>query len=275
MSIKKIIALLLCGAAALFVFTACGAGDSSSSETIGETSTGNYRSLADIKESGKIVMLTNATFEPFEYVSGGEVVGADVDLARMVADELGVSLEIVDMDFDLLVEALKSGKGDFIAAGMTAKPERAEQVDFSSVYVKNGLLVIIPAGADITSAEDLAGKRVAVQEATTSDDFATDEVEGAEVLRFKDAVAVGGAVRDNKADAAILDIKPAEGVVANSGGRLELLPDPITQEDTSMAVAKGNAELLAVINELLDAAVANGTVDELVQAHMDATTAEE
>jgi polar amino acid transport system substrate-binding protein len=263
MNIKRIIALLLCGAMALFVFTACGGSDSP-----------GYRSLEDIKESGKIVMLTNATFEPFEYVSGDEVVGADVDLARMIADEIGVSLEIVDMDFDLLVEALKSGKGDFIAAGMTATPERAEQVDFSSVYVKNGLLVIIPAGGDIASTEDLAGKRVAVQEATTSDDFATDEVEGAEVLRFKDAVAVGGAVRDNKADAAILDIKPAEGVVANSGGRLELLPDPITQEDTSMAVAKGNAELLAVINELLDAAVANGTVDELVQTHMDATTAE-
>jgi polar amino acid transport system substrate-binding protein len=250
-------ALLLCGAMALLAFTACSK---------------SHRTLDEIEKSGELVMLTNATFEPFEYVSGGEVVGADVDLAQMIADELGVTLRIVDMDFDLLVEALKSGKGDLIAAGMTANPERAEQVDFSSVYVKNGLLVIVPAGSDIETAADLAGKRLAVQEATTSDDFATDDVEGAEVLRFKDAVAVGDAVRNDKADAAILDIKPAEGVVANSGGELELLPDAVTQEDTSMAVAKGNSELLATVNKVLDAAIADGTVDALIQKHMDATT---
>lgn len=260
MNIKKISVLLFCAALSLAVFTSCGKSE--------------YRSLDDIKKSGELVMLTNATFEPFEYVNGGEVVGADVDLARMIADELGVELNIVDMDFDLLVEALKGGKGDLIAAGMTANPERAEQVDFSSVYVENGLLVIVPAGGDVRSAADLAGKRLAVQEATTSDDFATDEVEGADVLRFKDAVAVGDAVRNDKADAAILDIKPAEGVVANSGGSLELLPDPVTREDTSMAVAKGNSELLAVVNKVLDAAIADGTVDERIQFHMDATTVE-
>jgi polar amino acid transport system substrate-binding protein len=254
---KRFALLLLCGAAALLVFTACG---------------GKHRSLDEIKESGELVMLTNATFEPFEYVSGGEVVGADADLARMIADEIGVSLRIVDMDFELLIEALKSGKGDIIAAGMTANPERAEQVDFSSVYVKNGLLIIVPAGSDITGGADLAGKRVAVQEATTSDDFATDEVEGAEVLRFKDALATGDAVQNGKADAAVLDLKPAEGVVANSGGALMLLPEPVTQEDTSMAVAKGNADLLAVVNKVLDAAVEDGTVDALIQQHMDATT---
>jgi polar amino acid transport system substrate-binding protein len=254
---KRFALLLLCGATAMLALTACSK---------------DFRSLDEIKKSGELIMLTNATFEPFEYVSGNEVVGADPDLARMIADELGVELSIVDMDFDLLVEALKSGKGDLIAAGMTANPERAEQVDFSSVYVKNGLLIIVPAGSDIASGADLAGKRVAVQEATTSDDFATNEVEGAEVMRFKDAVAIGDAVQNGKADAGVLDIKPAEGVVANSGGKLALLPDPVTQEDTSMAVAKGNTELLAVVNKVLDAAVADGTVDALIQKHMDATT---
>ncbi|MDR1574163.1 MAG: transporter substrate-binding domain-containing protein [Clostridiales Family XIII bacterium] len=257
MNMKKIAALLLCGTMVLLAFAACGGK--------------GYRTIDEIKKSGELIMLTNATFEPFEYVSGGEVAGADPDLARMIADELGVTLNIVDMDFDLLVEALKSGKGDLIAAGMTANPERAEQVDFSSVYVKNGLLVIVAAGSDIKTADDLAGKRVAVQEATTSDDFATGDVENAEVLRFKDAVAVGDAVRNGKADAAVLDIKPAEGVVANSGGALELLPEAVTQEDTSMAVAKGNAELLAVVNKVLDATIADGTVDALIQKHMDAT----
>jgi polar amino acid transport system substrate-binding protein len=259
MNMRKLVILLLCGATALFAFTACGR---------------DYRSLDEIKESGELAMLTNAAFEPFEYRTGDGVEGVDADLAQMIADELGVGLNIVDMDFDLLVEALKSGKGDLIAAGMTVNPERAEQVDFSSVYVKNGLLIIVPAGSGIKSGADLAGKRIAVQEGTTADGFATDEIEGADVLRFKDAVAAGDAVRDDKADAAILDIKPAEGVVANSGGKLELLPEPVTEEDTSMAVAKGNAALLAVVNKVLDAAVADGTVDALIQKHMDATISE-
>jgi hypothetical protein len=98
-------------------------------------------------------------------------------------------------------------------------------------------------------------------------DFVTREISGADVRRFKDAAEVSGAVRDGKVDAAILDIKSADGVVANSGGRLKQLPDPITQEYISMAVAKGNAELLAVINELIDTVFANGTVSELLQTH--------
>ncbi|MDR1531716.1 MAG: ABC transporter substrate-binding protein [Clostridiales bacterium] len=235
------------------------------------------RTLSDIKSKGEIIMLTNATFEPFEYISGGKVAGADVDLAQLVADEIGVQLTVIDMDFDLLVDALKSGKGDFIAAGMTATEERAKSVDFSAVYVSNGLLVIVPADSALT-VEDLDGKRterrlrVAVQEGTTSDDYATDELAGADVMRFKDAVAVGSAVQSGKADAALLDIKPAEGVVANSGGTLKLLPEQVTEEDTCMAVAKGNKELLEVINKVLIQAISEGTVDALIEKHMELTT---
>jgi polar amino acid transport system substrate-binding protein len=165
MNIKRFIALLLCSNIALFVFSACGNSNSSSSEVIGEAEidnfnsnenesnsvvTDNYRSLDEIKASGELVMLTSTVFEPFEYVSGGKVVGVDVDLARMIADEIGVGLKVVDMhmntdfDFDLLVEALKSGKGDFIASGTAVRPERKEQVDFSSPYAMNPFLSSYP-----------------------------------------------------------------------------------------------------------------------------------
>ncbi len=91
----------------------------------------------------------------------------DIDLAQLVADELGVELEVLDMDFNLLIESLKSGKGQLIAAGMTATSERAEQIDFSITYTLNGLILLVPKGSDIKTADDLAGKNIAVQESTT------------------------------------------------------------------------------------------------------------
>jgi len=256
---KKKLSLILAVMLVLTMLASCG----------GKTS---YRSIADIKKSGELVMLTNAYFEPYEYIAGGKVVGADVDLATMIAAELGVELRIIDQDFDGLVDALKNGKGDLIAAGMTNTEERALVVDFSIEYVLNGLLIIVPAGSDIKSAEDLAGKRVAVQEGTTADTYVTDEVAGAEVMRFKDAVVAGTSVSDGRADACVLDIKPAEGVVANSKGALVLLPERLTDESMSMAVGKGNTELLEIVNKVLQQAKDSGMVDALVDLHMEATT---
>lgn len=231
-----------------------------------------FRTVDKIKKDGKIVMLTNAAFEPYEYIAGGEVAGVDVDLAQLIADELGVELVIENMNFDLLVEALKSGKGDFIAAGMTATEERAQSVDFSNEYVSNGLLIVVPVGSDIKSPEDLVGKRIAVQETTTADIYVTDNVQDADVMRLKDAVVAGTSVSDGRADACVLDIMPARGVVANSNGTLELLEEKLTDESMSMAVGKGNKELLDVINRILGDARSSGLIDELTDKHMELIT---
>jgi len=255
---KKILAIVLVLALALSLFAGC--------------AKKSYRTVEEIKKSGKIVMMTNAQFEPYEYIAGGKIVGADIELAQMVADALGVTLEIIDMDFDGLVDALSSGKGDFIAAGMTNTEERAKKVDFSIEYVRNGLLIVVPADSDIKSPDDLAGLRIAVQEGTTSDTYVTDEIADAEVMRYKDAITAGNTVSDGKADACVLDIKPAEGVVANSNGKLKLLPELLTEESMSMAICKGNSELVKIINEILQKAKDDGTVEALVQKHMDLTT---
>ncbi|MDR0906041.1 MAG: ABC transporter substrate-binding protein [Oscillospiraceae bacterium] len=256
---KKLFAALLAVALTVSLFAGC--------------AKKGYRTVDEIKSSGEIVLLTNAMFEPYEYIAGGKVVGADIDLAQLVADELGVKLKILDMDFDGLVDALASGKGDFIAAGMANNPERAKVVDFSIEYVHNSLHIIIPADSTIAGVDDLAGKRIAVQEGTTSDDFVRGSVPDASVLAFKDAVVAGNAVSDGRADACILDLKPAEGVAANSNGKLIVLDEVVGEEELmSMAAGKGNQGLVDIINSVLRKAIDNGTVDERVQYHMDATT---
>ena len=256
---KKIFVVILALAMIAAVFSGCSAKTT-------------YRTVDDIKKAGELRMMTNAGFEPYEYKAGGNVVGVDVELAQMVADALGVKLTIIDMDFDLLVDALASGKGDIIAAGMTATEERAKSVDFSVNYVDNVLKIVVPVDSDIKTFEDLAGKRVAVQEGTTSDMYVTDNVGAAEVLRFKDAIIGGDAVKTNKADACVLDLKPAEGVVANSNGTLKMLDVSTNEEQFAMAIAKGNQTLRDVVNSVLGPAYDNGVVDALVAKHMELTT---
>lgn len=260
---KKLFAVLL-AIAMLTSFAACSA-SKPASDVSADSAT---PTINKIKEAGKLVVLTNATFPPFEYIGDdGEVVGVDADIAKLIADKIGVELEIVDMDFDLLVEALVGGKGDMIAAGMTATDEKKLSIDFSDTYIKMGLQVIVPVGSDIKSFDDLAGKKIAVQLGTTGDAYATENVEGAEVLPFKGMVEAGQAVVSGNADAAIIDVLPAEYIVKQNADKIELL-GLISEEDIALGVAKGQEDFLVLINEVLKENMKNGTIDQQFDLHM-------
>ncbi|WP_101911099.1 ABC transporter substrate-binding protein [Marasmitruncus massiliensis] len=221
-----------------------------------------------IKAAGKIVMCTNLAFPPFEYVGAdGKAAGVDIDISQAIADDLGVQLEVVDMNFDLLIDSVKAGKADFSAAGMTIKPERLEQIDFSDEYVKSAQYIIIKKDSGVT-ADKLDGLTIAVQESTTGDFYATDEIKAKEVLRFKSGIEAGAALSAGKCDAVIIDKLPAESIAANSNGVLEVLPDSLTEESYAIAVKKDSPDLLAEINKVLKKLVDEGKVDELVTKHM-------
>ena len=100
--------------------------------------------LDAIKEKGTFTLMTATGFPPFEYLGAdGQPAGVDIDVGQLVADELGVEYEVLDMDFGLLIEALKSGKGDMIGAGMTVTDERAQQVDFTVTYATAGQVLLL------------------------------------------------------------------------------------------------------------------------------------
>ena len=265
---KKFIALLL---AALLVFSlaACQTTPAATDPVVDQTTESTTPTIDAIKAAGKLVVMTNAGFPPFEYIGeNGEVVGVDMDLAKLVADELGVELEIVDMNFDLLIGALKSGKGNLVSAGMTATAERAEEIDFTVIYIKMGLKVIIPVGSDITSFDDLADKKIAVQEATTADIYVQQNYTEATPMQFKNPVDAVNAVLSGNADAAIVDLLPAEAMSAANASELILMEGLLSEEETAMAVAKGQEDFLALVNQVLTKALADGTLDELFASHM-------
>ena len=103
-----------------------------------------YESPADVDSSnGKLVMATNAAFEPYEFYEGEEVVGIDADIAKAICDKLGYELQIDDMEFDAIISAVQSGKADFGAAGMTVTEDRLTSIDFTDSYATSTQVVIV------------------------------------------------------------------------------------------------------------------------------------
>ena len=103
-----------------------------------------YESPADVDHSkGKLVMATNAAFEPYEYYEGTEIVGIDAEIAKAVCDKMGYELQIDDMEFDAIISAVQSGKADFGAAGMTVTEDRLTSIDFTDSYATSTQVVIV------------------------------------------------------------------------------------------------------------------------------------
>ena len=256
---KKLAVLLAAVMAMTLALTGCGSNSNNSSSV---ASTGSSAS-----ETSSPTPTIEATFAPFEYIENGEVVGADVDIAQEFAKDLGVELEVVDMNFDLLIDSVNAGKGDFAAAGMTVDEERSKQVDFTTKYVKSAQHVIIKKGSGVT-ADNLDGLVIAVQESTSGDFYATDEINAKEVLRFKSAVEAGTALKSGKCDAVIIDELPAKAIADKSNGELEVLEDKLTDEEYAIACKKGNTDLVEAFNKTLERLMNEGKIDEFVQNHM-------
>lgn len=225
-------------------------------------STSTTPNVDAIKKAGKIVMLTNAGFPPYEFLGAdNQVTGVDVAIAQAIADELGVKLEVVDMDFDAIIFAIQSGKGDLGVAGMTNTEERQKTVDFSVNYVDSLQLIIVPEGSAITGPADLAGKTIGVQMGTTGDLFVTDTIEGADVQRYKTGPDAGAELAAGKLDAVVIDAGPAKQIAAANAG-LTVLDTPATDdpEQYAIAIAKNKEDLKAVVDSVVQKLVDNGTI---------------
>lgn len=257
---------LVCAFLMMMSLAACGSGQSSSAATSEASSassaeassaasaTGETPTLDAIKEKGVFTLMTATGFPPFEYLGAdGQPAGVDIDVGQMIADELGVEYEVLDMDFNLLVEALKSGKGDMIGAAMTVTAERAEQVDFTDTYATAGQVLLLPADSEITDVEQLKSGEytVTVQATTTGDIYAQEELGLTDLLQFKNAVECASALASGKADAAVLDNVAAASLVKTYDGQLKMLEEMVTQEDYALAVAKGHEDLVELANKVI------------------------
>lgn len=185
----------------------------------------------DVADDAEVLTMgTNAAFPPYEFVEDNVVVGIDATVAGLIADKLGMKLEIQDMEFDSIIPAVTSGKVDMGMAGMTVTDERLESVNFSISYATGIQVIVVPTDSDVTSADDIVTKieggedfQIGCQNATTGFIYASDTVENGgfgedHVQAFPKGADAIAALTSGKIDCVIIDNEPAKAFVeANNG----------------------------------------------------------
>lgn len=205
-------------------------------------------------KSGALTICTHLPYAPFESTRNGEVVGFDIDVLKIAADDEGVKTTVVDTPWDTIVsgEALNTGKCDVAAGAMTIKPERQKVMDFTNPYFQATQALLTKKGSGITSLDQLAGKTIAVQEGTTGEDYVKQHTPaGAKVVSFEDSVLTMQAVKTGKAAAGVND----NGLLYNfvkQNPDTEVSTEFQTGEEYGFSVKKGgNKPLLDAVNKAI------------------------
>ncbi len=276
---KKLAALLLAAGmmvsmAACTSAPAASGSDAGNSSTSGESSATEQTSVDKIKAAGKIVMATNAQFEPFEYIDGTDFKGIDIEISQKIADELGVELEIHDVKFESVIAEITTGKANFAAAGLSITPDRLENVDFSNEYFSaTQSIVVMKEGSSVAKPEDLKDKVVGVQTGTTADTYVTDKdgennVGVKEVKRYNSFVDAVNDLMTGRLDAVVMDDFPATKLVEKNADKIMKLDDELTGEKYAIAVPKGDEAMKELVNKVLADMEESGEMDELLTKYI-------
>ncbi len=257
----------------LLALTACAqtAPAEPADETPGETPEAAGGKIGDIQSAGRLVLGTSADYPPYEFIAeidgNLEVVGFDIDIAREIANDLGVELEIRDMDFDGLLAALVAGNIDLIVAGMVPTEERKESVDFSIPYysAEQRFLIRAEDADELTTIESLTGKRIGAQLSTVQETIATEEISDPAELRF--ISRINDLVLDLKSgriDGIVL-VGPVATSYANADDQLALSEISFGQEDgVAIAIAQGNEDLVDSVNATLERLMADDMINQFI-----------
>lgn len=221
------------------------------------------------EEKKTLVMATNAEFPPYEYHEGDAVVGIDAEIAKLIADKLGMELKIEDVAFDSIIPGVQAGKYDMGMAGMTVNEERLQSVNFSDSYATGVQVVIVKEGGSIASLDDIAGKKIGVQTSTTGDIYASDDFGDENVVKFDNGAAAVEALKSGKVDCVIIDNEPAKSYVAANEG-LKILETEYAVEDYAICFAKENTELQEKVNAALKELIADGSVQKIIDKYINA-----
>ena len=267
---KKLIAVILAALMLMSMLAACAPSNNEG------TKPSENKPTLQTAVPGKLVMATNAAFPPYEYMEGGKIVGIDAEIAAAIAKKLGLELQIDDMEFDSITEAVKGGKADIGLAGMTVTEERKEEVDFTVSYATGVQVIIVTADSKITSVDDLfaegAMHTIGVQRNTTGDLYTTWDLEDAgkaKIERYSKGADAVQALKTGKVDCVVIDNEPAKAFVAAVDG-LKILSTEYIQEQYAAAMNKNNKELYEAVNKALQELIADGTVKGIIDKYIPA-----
>lgn len=259
-TIKKYLVLML-GAAMIITLAACGGGSSEEAATDGG---------AD--ESTTLKVVTEATFAPFESTKDGseEIIGFDPDMMAAIAEDQGLTLEWVNMEFDSLIPALQSDQGDIICAGMNKLAgDRAEKVDFGDTYFESELMLLVTTDSTLAGIDAVTSDmKLASQMGTTGGDMVQQMKEEGKIA---DGIVLNQwtdcylQLKNGEIQGVIVDKPVGEAYLKSHGDEAKFAGDAFGErEEFAFAVKKGNTELLEKLNTGLANIKASGKYDELV-----------
>ena len=274
---KKLIALIL---ALVMVagLVACAPSENKTGNDTDTTAAADnvVKTDAETVEEGKLIMATNAAFPPYEYIEGNEIVGIDVEIAKAIANKLGLELVVTDMEFDSIIESVKNGKADIGLAGLTVTDERKEEVDFTDSYATGVQVIIVTEDSKITSVDDLfaddAKNTIGVQRNTTGDLYTTWDLEDnglATIDRYSKGAEAVQALKTGKVDCVVIDNEPAKAFVESVEG-LKILDTEYVEEQYAAAMNKENTKLFEAVNAALKELIADGTVKGIIEKYIPA-----
>ena len=263
---------MVLGTMSLLALAACGITTGTANSAAAEAD----GALQEIKDSGKLVVGTCADYPPYEWhlIKDGkdEIIGFDIDIAQAIADELGVELEIKDMDFDGLIPALSTGKIDMIIAGMNPTDERKQSVDFTDIYYtqKDALVIKSEDAENIQSENDLKKASLATQKATIQETYLLENFPDAalqSVPKWNTAIL---SLVTGKVDAVLMVETVAKQYVEQNEG-LEIAGFDVasTPNESAIAVAKDNKDFLDAVNDILDEMKESGQIEELMRTNIE------
>lgn len=220
-------------------------------------------SLKKIQKAGKLVIATSPDFPPFESLDGsGKVTGIEIDILEEVCAQLGVTLEIQQMDFDSVLPGVQAGKYDMGVSGITITEKRQKNVLFTDAYCLAAQAIVVKEGSPISSKADLEGKTVAVQTGTTAESFCMEN--GYTVSAYAANNDAQSALLQGKVDAWVIDDLTAADMVkvynAQGGDQLVILSEAMTTEPYAFAMAFGSEDTIEAINGILKTMEESGAI---------------
>ena len=246
---KRIVALCIAVMMIAVCFTACGS---------------NKVTVESVQKAGKLSIATSPDFPPFESLNAqGGVEGIEIDIMELICKELGVSLEIKQMDFDAVLTGVQTGKFTVGVSGISVTPAREKNTLFTVPYCLAAQAIVVTSGSEITSKADLTGKVVSVQTGTTAEEFCM--ANGYTVKAFAANADAESALTVGKVDAWVIDDLTAAEMVAayneeHPDAPLVVLDEAMTTEPYAFAFSFGSEDLVDRINEILNKLLSDGTV---------------
>ncbi|PID16983.1 ABC transporter substrate-binding protein [Sporosarcina sp. P34] len=253
---RKFIMMIVLLTASVFVLAACGNKDDKTSEN-----TGDQEGYTLVNE-GKFTFAASGVYKPFSFEEDGKLTGFDIEIGNALAEKMGLEANPVTNPFETILQGLVGNKFDAIIGSMAYTKERAKQADFTKPYYYSGGMIFVAKNNDeITSPEDLDGKKIGVVAQSTYEEPAKELSDNIQYYS-SDVVALKDLTVKDRLDAVITaDIVGYEAI--DNGFEIKEVDKPMWVEQPSIAVNKENPELTKALDQALQEMIDDGTYEEI------------